>query len=223
MRFEDLRVFDDRASTMRAWSALDPEDKQRYLTLRKSFIGRGPRDDTPSPSRFRYELQDVTAFVNRCPEQREERAIVVGLAISDQFIAVNTGQLKNLIGRCKSSINGCFRSLGYLGVLTKVKSRECVLGILPALGADPGALRQWTVRSTDASSSPSEGGSPVTVTSDCTGTRGESPVEGSPPMWVERQDGSGEENDIFAARSAGRISALKNPLDFAWSEEDTPP
>jgi hypothetical protein len=222
MHFEDLRVFEERLSTMRAWSALDPEDKQMYLTLRNSLLGRGPRDDLPSESRFRFELQEVIAFVNRSPAHREERAIVVGLAIHGQFMAVNTWQLKNLIGRCKSSINGCFRSLGYLGFRAKGKSRQRVLEILPTLEADAGALRQWTARLKASSSSPSEGGSPITVTQGGGGKQSASPSDGFQAPWLDRTEGSGEEIDLFLGPSAAPATALRAPLEFTWSEEDTP-
>jgi hypothetical protein len=62
------------------------------------------------------------------------------------FICVNTRQLKDFLGRCKSSINGSFQQLGYVAVPTKSKARTCVLSLLPGLVNEPNILRQWTVR-----------------------------------------------------------------------------
>jgi hypothetical protein len=206
---DDPRWADERLSTKRAWSALSSDDKQMYLTLRRNFLQRTTSTDIPNTSRFYQDIQAVTTYINRSPDNRETRAIVVGLAMSGQFLAVNTRQLKNLLGRCKSSINGCLRHLGYFGFNTKQKSRNCVLDILPSLKTDPGALRQWTarfLRSGRPSRSPSDG-SPV-------------PMDGN---WDEGSDGKGGkpgqpetspyELDIFAGMYRGQTAA-------GWSEDE---
>jgi hypothetical protein len=163
------------------------------------------------------------AFVTASELQREERAIVVGLAVSGDYIVVNTWQLKNLIGRCKSSINGCFRSLGYQAFPTQAKSRQCVLDILPSLRTNPGALRQWTARSIHAasSSSPSAGGSPVTIAPERLATQDGSPVQDGQPPWLDRTEGSSEDGDFFLAAAVDQNA--RRGIDFRWSEEETLP
>jgi hypothetical protein len=118
-----------------------------YTTLRDHFVQKKPAERFQNALVFRNEVQLI---IDGTPFGREERSIVCGIAVAGPLIAVNTRQLKSLIGRCKSSINGSFRQLGYLAVKTKSKARECVLVILPSLKGDPGSLRQWTVRFSSA-------------------------------------------------------------------------
>jgi hypothetical protein len=54
--------------------------------------------------------------------------------------------LKILLGRCKSSINGCFQNLGFTALRSKSKARLCVTTMLPAMQWHPECLRQWTAR-----------------------------------------------------------------------------
>jgi hypothetical protein len=93
-------------------------------------------------------------FIGSAPGGREDRAKVAGLAAAGPFIAVNTQQLKGLIGRCKSSINNGLQESGYLTVKTRTKSRECILLILPSLKMDPGAMRHWSLRFTRTGAAP---------------------------------------------------------------------
>lgn len=140
-------AFHDSIRTTRAWDLLPEADKEIYTTLRTAF-----QSTTKSTSReqkkiqFKSEIRSILDFIESSDRDREDRSIVSGIAFTGPFICVNTRQLKNLIGKCKSSINGCFQQLGYVAVKTKPKARTVVLSILPSLHGDPGAQRQWTVR-----------------------------------------------------------------------------
>jgi hypothetical protein len=87
----------------------------------------------------------LLAFVERSPAGVEGR-LLVGVAFAGPYICVNTRQLKLLVSRCKSSINGSFQQLGYTSM--RAKSGELLGGILPSLAKEAAALRQWTVRCT---------------------------------------------------------------------------
>jgi hypothetical protein len=83
-------------------------------------------------------------FIERSPVGVESRCILTGVAFAGAYCCVNTRQLKSLLGRSKSSINGGFQQLGYVSV--KARAAECIEAILPWLTKDVNAFRQWTVR-----------------------------------------------------------------------------
>jgi hypothetical protein len=93
---------------------------------------------------FSEDLLMLLEFIERSPGGREDRAILVGLAFAGPYVCVNTRQLKALLGRCKSSINGSFHVLGYASM--KSRASECLAAVLPSLMKELPLLRQWTVR-----------------------------------------------------------------------------
>jgi hypothetical protein len=127
------------------WTGLCADDQREFLRLRGSF-----REEVPAHARdrrsasFSQELVALLQFIERSPIGFEERSLLVGVAFAGPFICVNTRQLKALVGRCKSSINGSFQQLGYVGI--KSKACDCLLSVLPSLVKQPTLLRQWTVR-----------------------------------------------------------------------------
>jgi hypothetical protein len=143
-------AFQDSVSTRRAWTTLSDSDKDRYVQLRTQFIAAFQESKSKgkalSDSTFRQEVQAVVDFTGYSEPHREERSIVAGLACGGHHLAINNREMKKLLGRCKSSINGSFQRMGYSVVKDCAKARECVLSLLPSLHRDAGALRQWTVR-----------------------------------------------------------------------------
>jgi hypothetical protein len=127
------------------WTGLCADDQREFLRLCGSF-----REDVPVHLRdqrfssFLQELLMLLQFIERSPIGFEERSLLVGVAFSGPFICVNTRQLTTLVGRCKSSINGSFQQLGYVGM--KSKACDYLLSVLPSLVKQPTLLRQWTVR-----------------------------------------------------------------------------
>jgi hypothetical protein len=140
-------AFHESTSATRSWSHLSAEDKQNYLNLRaQSVLQSRPHQKDRNPVVFRNEVRSIIDFIDSSPANREHRAIICGLVVRDPFILVNNRQLKHVIGRCKSSINGSFQQIGYLAVKTKDKARECTKLLIPSLATDPGQLKLWTVR-----------------------------------------------------------------------------
>lgn len=129
------------------WNALSQEDKIEFQRLRTLFH---KNQKTSTKDRrlvsFSNELQTVLKYLEHSTSGRENRTILVGVCFAGPFICVNTRQLKNFLGRCKSSINGSLQQLGYVALKTKSKARTCVLSIIPSLANDANVLRQWTVR-----------------------------------------------------------------------------
>lgn len=139
------------------WNALTQDDKEEYFRLKKSFH-RGQQNpisqkfcnqcnnrDQRIPN-FYNELATTLQYIERDDIHREERSIICGIAFAGPYICVNTRQLKNFLGRCKSSINGSLQQMGYVALRTKAIARNCITIIIKPLRREIALLRQWTVR-----------------------------------------------------------------------------
>jgi hypothetical protein len=133
---------------VRHWTELSEYDRQRYSELRVFFRQQQKdflRDRKSSP--FGGEIVTILAFIDQSTPGRDSRCIMCGLGCAGPFLCVNTQRLKHLLGRCKSSINTSFQQIGYGVLRNRAKGRDALWAIIPELRADPGAVRQWTVRS----------------------------------------------------------------------------
>lgn len=129
------------------WSVLSQEDRAEFMRLRSNFLqGQKISSKDRRIVTFRKELITVLKFIERSDVHQEERSVLVGVCFAGPFICVNTRQLKNFLGRCKSSINGSFQQMGYVALRTKAKARSCVVAVMPSLQNEQNILRQWTVR-----------------------------------------------------------------------------
>jgi hypothetical protein len=129
------------------WNLLSQDDRAEYVRLRNGFRhGQKISSKDRRVITFRQELTLVIQFLERTTDNLEARCTVTGVCFAGGVVCVNTRQLKTLLNRCKSSINGSFQQLGYVAVRTKSKARGCVVGVLPSLQKDPVLLKQWTAR-----------------------------------------------------------------------------
>lgn len=131
------------------WNQLTEEDKNEFIKLRTTLHQSQKSPNSMKDSRlmaFSNEMKTILKFIEHDETGRQQRSILTGVAFAGAFICVNTRQLKNFLGRCKSSINGSLQQLGYMAVRTKSKARSCVLAVMPLLSSDSNLLRQWTVR-----------------------------------------------------------------------------
>lgn len=129
------------------WEKLSHKEKVEFIEIRKRFHQnqKTSTKDRRSIS-FSDEIQMVLNFTEDSDISRENKSILIGIAFAGSFICVNTRQLKNFLGRCKSSINGSFQQMGYVAVKTKSKARSCILSVMPSLSTENYLLRQWSVR-----------------------------------------------------------------------------
>jgi hypothetical protein len=129
------------------WSQLSQDDRSEYLRLRTSFHDA---QKVSSKDRgivtFHGELTVVMQFQERRADRMEARCVVTGVCFAGPIVCVNTRQLRGLLKRCKSSINGSFQQLGYVTLRTKSKARTCLIAALPSLENEQAMLRRWTVR-----------------------------------------------------------------------------
>lgn len=132
---------------VRHWTDLSESDKQRYRDL-KIFFRQQQKEHLKEhmTTPFASEIISILQYVDQDTPGRDDRCIVAGIAFAGPFICVNTQQLKNLVCRCKSSINSGFQQIGYDAIRNKTKAREAILAIIPTLRLEPVCIRQWTVR-----------------------------------------------------------------------------
>jgi hypothetical protein len=120
-------------------------DYEEFLQLQISFSRQGQAHEPHPPSAaFRRELEEILRFVERRSEDRELRANAAGVIRVSQFLCVNTRVLKNLVHRCKSSINHSLQQLGCASV--RGKAGAALASELSSLFQCSTAARQWSVR-----------------------------------------------------------------------------
>lgn len=98
------------------WSLLSDDDKDVYLRIKAALSAPSLRNkrNTRMES-FHGILEAIEVFENSDAANKWRRCLVCGMCRFRDWtgIAVNTTQLKRLIFRCKSSINGSLKGLGY--------------------------------------------------------------------------------------------------------------
>jgi hypothetical protein len=131
----------------RHWELLVPEDQQEYLMLRAQFheeilkSRRGERIDV-----LVQRLKSIRSFINRDVLSQWKRSLVCGIIFLDNALGINIQQLRNLLGKCKSSINGSLQQLSYVA---KPSTREIdseIARSIPVLKNDRAELKKWTIR-----------------------------------------------------------------------------
>jgi hypothetical protein len=148
------------------WSLLSMEDQHEYLALRATFqeaVGKSRRGE--SAGGFVARLRSVRSYIERDSSSQWKRSLVCGIVFVDPGIAINIGQFKLLVGRCKSSINGSLQQIGYVskppGDDVERELRRAILNMRD----DSIELRKWTIRS----------------------WRSESPAREDPPIVEQRE------------------------------------
>ena len=96
---------------------------------------------------FVETLNAVRKFAVRGDYNDWMRCLVCGIHwLPSGAIAVNTHQLRLLVARCKSSINGSLVMMGYTMTLPKVETNKELETVFPNLNDNGIDMRQWTVR-----------------------------------------------------------------------------
>lgn len=129
------------------WELLSEVDKAGYLSLREKIkkIHKNMAHD-PQQTVFVTVLTEITAFTDKKDRDTWKRYLVCGLCWMDSSVAVNIRQLRVLLDKCKSSINGSFQRIGYLPSPSYPCSKMVLLPIFPMLKDNYNELRQWTLR-----------------------------------------------------------------------------
>jgi hypothetical protein len=91
-------------------------------------------------------LDAIKTFAIHDDENDWKRCLVCGVIWLPGSIAINTRQLRLLIDKCKSSINGSLHRMGYSSVTSRGDTSKQLIESVPQLRGNFGELRQWTVR-----------------------------------------------------------------------------
>ena len=129
------------------WELLSDSDKTGYHNLKMAFNvrsvkrNRGHRAET-----FDSMLDAIHKFAERHDSNDWRRFLVCGVCWIDGAIAINTRQLRLLITKCKSSINGSLQKLGYVTNTSHSESWNMLFSRIPTLRDNFTEIRQWTIR-----------------------------------------------------------------------------
>lgn len=129
------------------WCLLTEEDQHEYLILRSQFheaiakSRRGERIDV-----FVQRLKTIRSFISKDPATLWKRAIVCGVMFLNSALAINIQQLRILMGKCKSSINGSLQQLGYVSKPSTHEIDQEMTRMIPLLKDDHSEMKKWTIR-----------------------------------------------------------------------------
>lgn len=129
------------------WTLLTEGDQHDYLIMRSQFheaiakSRRGERIDV-----FVQRLKTIRAFISREPSTQWKRAIVCGVMFLNSALAINIQQLRILMGKCKSSINGSLQQLGYISKPSTHEIDQEMTKMIPLLKDDHSEMKKWTIR-----------------------------------------------------------------------------
>lgn len=129
------------------WNLLTDVDKNGYHNLKMAFNAgsikrnRGHRIET-----FDGILDAIRRYAEQGNENDWKRFLVCGVCWMDQAIAINTRQLRLLISKCKSSINGSLQKLGFSTNTSHSESWKILFSRIPLLKDNFTEIRQWTIR-----------------------------------------------------------------------------
>jgi hypothetical protein len=126
---------------------LSDADKYAYACLRTSISTntiKSPRNRRVFT--FTETLDAIKSYVLRGEKDSGLRALLCGLCWLPEGIAINTHQLRLLIPKCKSSINGSLQKLGYSMILGRTDCAQAMCNFFPLLRDNQAELRKWTIR-----------------------------------------------------------------------------
>lgn len=144
----NTKSFASPAVVPQYWDDLSDKDKQGYVQLQTDISKHANRTlQKDLPVKFKRILDCTRMYINPGSNDCSKRSLVCGITwISDTAIAISTRQMSILIGKCKSSINSGFQSLGYLPVTTDLYYVEELMKVFPFMYDDCTKMRQWTIR-----------------------------------------------------------------------------
>ena len=134
------------------WNLLSELDRYQYNMLRASFSAAqcNKNQRNKRVENFTETLEAIKRYCCRGDANDWRRSLVCGVCWLPEGIAINTRQLKILIFKCKSSINGSLHKMGLSVNLGRTEAANAIVMSIPYLKDNLNELRQWTVRQTGA-------------------------------------------------------------------------
>lgn len=129
------------------WTLLSEKDQQDYIELRDQLFNPQYKNRrNQSNEVFKNVIDLIKRFVVKNDENDWKRSLVCGTIWLKDSIAINTHQLRLLVDKCKSSINGSFQAIGYSTIPAGTDSAKELIAKFPFMRDNFGELRQWTIR-----------------------------------------------------------------------------
>lgn len=131
----------------RFYETLSKEDQAEYDRIRAALSSKACRNNrNKRVATFAEMLQAIKQFCIRGDGDDAKRCQVCGVAWLPQAIAINTRQLRILIDKCKSSINGSLQRMGYSALALKNEYNQDLFKEIPSLESNFTEMREWSIR-----------------------------------------------------------------------------
>ena len=121
-------------------------DKYQYNCLKFHLATGAKNQRNKRLSNFNGAIESIKNFAIRGDKDDKLRSLVSGICWLPEGIAINTHQLKALLGKCKSSINGSLQKMGFAQNLTRAESITALTNFFPFLRDNTSELRKWSIR-----------------------------------------------------------------------------
>jgi hypothetical protein len=125
---------------------LSDTDRFLYVCLKSKVSSNAAK----SPRNFRLNtfsenLETIRRFVCRNDKDDSLRGMVCGIHWLRDGLAINIHRLRQLVPKCKSSINGSLQKLGFTVNLSRSECAHAMTSLFPLL-KENAELRKWTIR-----------------------------------------------------------------------------
>lgn len=129
------------------FNLLSSKDQEKYIELQKKAANEENRYNRfRRLSTMREIFNAIRQFCETENEDKWKRYLVCGIFWYDDYVVINTRQLRILIAKCKSSINGALLKMGYETVHKKSIDFSFLTNYIPLLEKNHSDFRQWTIR-----------------------------------------------------------------------------
>ena len=129
------------------WEKLSTQDQNEYKIMKEMLSSSKCKNRrNKSAETFQDVLNTIKLYVMRGDGNDLNRGIVCGLYWDGNDLAINTRQLRILLDRCKSSINGSLQMIGYTSPSSNSDQSTKLINIFPQWKDRFQEMRQWTIR-----------------------------------------------------------------------------
>lgn len=137
----------DRSKDTPYINLLERADRIKYRQLRKHLNQvTDKRHRNRKLTVLRNLLKEITEFAQRGDQDDWKRCCVCGVCQLSVGLAINSHQLRFLLKRTKSSLNGSLKQIGYVTLLARGDICQELKDFLPILKGNKAELRKWSVR-----------------------------------------------------------------------------
>ena len=129
------------------WELLSKSDLDKYIKLRDHFYEdlrksrKGERLET-----FVDKLREIQGYIENGDGDQWKRSVVCGIVFLSNSLAINIQQLRILLGKCKSSINGSLQQLGYTSLPQGAPLDKELTSKIPIFKSEKSEAKKWTIR-----------------------------------------------------------------------------